>query len=395
MPVLVFHVITRLDYGGSAQNTILTALGHDRTRFTPVVIVGRAGQWNAQGGNQATEDQCRRLDMAGVRWHLVESLTRAISPIDDVRAFGQLVRLFRKERPVIVHTHTSKAGVLGRLAAWLTGVPVIIHTPHGHVFYSHFGRVASWIFLQIERWLARCTTRLIALTEAERDEHVSRGVGRQEQFAVVPSGIDLDRFHRVASPGQRPKDFACPPEAVVVGAVGWLTAVKGHHVLIEAFARLQASHPQLYLVIIGSGELQSELDALAQRLGIAERVRFLGRRDDVADCLAGMDVFVHPSLNEGMGRAIVEAMAGGLPVVASRVGGIPSLIEHRRTGLLVPPGNASALAEAIEELVNRPVWAKALGTAAREQIGERFGIASMVQGVEAVYREALAAAGFS
>src|SRR5206468_3876045 len=198
-------------------------------------------------------------------------------------------------------------------AAWLAGVPVIVHTPHGHVFYGHFGRLVSWLFLQAERLLATCTSRMVALTEAERDEHLERGVGRNDHFAVIPSGIDLEQFKRVAGAvGRRPKGVDCPPDALVAGSVGWLTPIKGHR-----------------------------------------------------------------SLNEGMGRALVEAMAAARPVIATRVGGIPAFVKDRQNGLLVPPGDSTALAAAIAELLSRPDWAKELGAAASQSIGARFGIPAM------------------
>ncbi len=395
-PHKVIHVITRLDRGGSAQNTLLTAIGHEPTRFEPLVVAGHAGQWDDQGGDLATDQSRRRLEVAGVRCLLVPTLTREIHPIKDLAALYALVAILRREKPAIVHTHTSKAGVLGRLAAWLVGVPLVVHTPHGHVFYGHFGRVASWVFLQVERLLALGTTHLIALTEAERDEHLAEGVGRAECFSVVPSGIDLERFRCKAGLfGRRPQGMTYPTDAIVVGSVGWLTEVKGHRFLIEALARLKPQHPKLHVVILGSGRLREEYLALAERLGVGDAVHLLGERQDVPDCLAAMDLFVLPSLNEGMGRALVEAMAAGRPVIASNVGGIPAIVEDRRTGLLVPPADPVSLAAAIDELLRWPDLAKTVGAAASESIGARFGTQAMVRAVEAVYETALAKAGMS
>ena len=394
MPYKVIHMITRLDHGGSAQNTMLTVLGHDRARFNPVVVAGLPGRWDAQGGVQATEENCTRLQREQVEYLVMPTLTREVNPVKDLRALLGLVSMLRRERPAIVHTHTSKAGVLGRLAAWIAGVPVIVHTPHGHVFYGHFGRLASWCFLQIERLLALWTTRMIALTESEREEHLALGVGQAARFAVVPSGIDVDRFHQISSgSGRRPPGFTCPIDAVVVGSVGWLTPVKGHRFLIQAIARLKPAHPRLHLVIVAGGGSSDRLSRLAVELGVDDSVTFLGERSDVPECLAAMHLFVLPSLNEGMGRALVEAMAAGLPVVATRVGGVPAIVEDGRTGLLVPPGDAAALAAAIDELLRRPEWAKELGTAAQQSIGERFGIPAMVQAVEVVYETALSEQG--
>jgi glycosyltransferase involved in cell wall biosynthesis len=383
----VIHVITRLDNGGSAQNTLLTAIRHDRARFEPLVVVGDTGPWNDQGGRRATEDNCRRLEKAGVRWKMIPSLGRSIQPLRDVATFWSLVRLFKREQPQVVHTHTSKAGVLGRLAAWIARVPVVVHTPHGHVFYGHFGRIASWLFLQVERLLALMSTKLIALTEAERDEHLALAVGTSRQFAVVPSGIDLLRFRGVAK--RRPSWFTCPAGTAVVGSVGWFAPVKGHTFLIEALAKVKTRVPNVCLVLVGNGRSLDDLRTLSKRLGLDQTVQFITDCQEVEQCLAGMDLYVQPSLNEGMGRALIEAMAAGLPVIASKVGGIPAIVADRYNGLLVPPGDAEALAAALLTLLTSPQLAHRLGAAASRTVGERFGAGAMVQAIESQYDQAL------
>ncbi len=388
VPRKVVHIITRLDRGGSARNTMLTVLGLNRAQFDPVVITGSAESCEAQGGRAATEENLRRLEKESIRYHVVPSLVRALHPWQDMIALWRLTQLVRHERPAIVHTHTSKAGVLGRLAARAASVPTVVHTPHGHVFYGHFGRTRSWIFLQIERALARVTDRLIALTEAERQEHLERSVGSPERSAVIPSGIDVERFARAREQRVDPESLGCPSGSIVVGSVGWLTDIKGHRVLVEAAAVVRRECPALHVVIVGSGDRQQALDRQARELGIADAVHLLGHREDVERCLAGFDCFVLPSFNEGMGRSLVEAMTAGLPVIASNVGGIPALIDDGRNGLLVPPGDSEALAEAIGRVIRDAAWARQLGQRAAAGIGSRFGAQAMVQAVEAVYREA-------
>lgn len=386
----IIHVITRLDYGGSAVNTMLTVRGHDRGRFAPLVVAGCPGRWDAQGGQAATEEHCRALEKEGIPVLLLPSLVRSISPVDDVRTLWALVGLFRRERPVLVHTHTSKAGVLGRLAAWIARVPVVIHTPHGHVFYGHFGPSKSWVFLQVERLLGLFTDRMIALTDSEREDHLNRHVGKPDRFAVVPSGIDLDWFQAAKVRGKRqPAWFDCPADAMVIGSVGWLTDIKGHRYLLEAVASLKLEFPAIHLVLVGSGDQQDALLRQAQAAGISRAVHLVGHRDDVASCLAGMDVFVLPSLNEGMGRALVEAMAAGLPVIATRVGGVPALIDHGNNGLLVAPGDAQALADALRSYLRQPDLATRVGEAARRSVDARFSSSQMVRAIEALYEETL------
>lgn len=389
-PQKVVHIITRLDRGGSARNTMLTVLGHDRTQYEPVVITGEAGPWDAQGGQTATIENLRQLEKESIRYHVVASLVRHLNFTSDLTALRHLVRLLRQERPQIVHTHTSKAGVLGRLAAWITGTPVIIHTPHGHIFYGHFGAVSSWVFLQIERVLAWITNSLIGLTAAERQEHLERGVGKAHRFAIVPSGIALDRFRHARTNGKiLPEWFGCPPNAYIIGSVGWLTEIKGHRFLVDALALLKNDYANVHLVIIGTGDQHRALMHQSEQAGIRHTIHLLGHREDIEVCLAGFDCFVLPSLNEGMGRALIEAMVAGLPVIASRVGGIPAFIEDGQNGLLVPPGNSSALAGALGRILCDPTWANELGTRARRSIGPGYGIQAMVHAIEATYRDAV------
>lgn len=385
----VVHIITRLDQGGSARNTMLTVLGHDRTQFEPLVVTGQADMWNAQGGLTATIENLMILEKESIHYHMVPSLVRQISPKADLTALWKLIVLLRQEQPSIVHTHTSKAGVLGRLAARITGVPMIVHTPHGHVFYGHFGSIPSWIFAQIERALAWITDELIALTSVEKTEHLERAIGCADRFAVVPSGIDVDRFKEARTAGKvMPEWFDCPADATVIGSVGWLTDIKGHRFLVEAVAHLKQEHPHLHLVIVGSGDQHEELLRQARKAGISQAVHLVGRREDVERALAGMDCFVLPSLNEGMGRALVEAMAAGLPVIASRVGGVPALIENEKNGLLVPPGDSLALAAALRQILSDPIRARTLGQNAMQSIGTGYGVPAMVRAIESIYREA-------
>jgi glycosyltransferase involved in cell wall biosynthesis len=385
----VLHVITRLDWGGSAENTVLTAIGQASAGRRVTVAFGSTAGASEHGGPDAVAANVRRLSAAGVATVEIPMLVRSVHPFLDLAALSSLVRLIRRERPDIVHTHTSKAGIVGRLAARFAHAPAVVHTPHGHVYYGHFGRVRSDLFLLLERLFARWTDRFIALTEAERDEHVARRVGQAGRFAVVPSGIDLARYRQARALPKRPERFDCPSDAVIVGSVGWLTFVKGHHILIEALARLRAAHPAVHVVLVGTGDRRGALQALAERHAVAERVHFLGHRHDIPDCLASMDVFVLPSLNEGMGRALVEAMAAGRPVIASRVGGIPAVITHQKTGLLVPVGDAPALAAAIASLLASPHRMKDLAAAGADTIDERFGIDGMVRRIDDVYREAM------
>lgn len=381
----VMHIITRLDRGGSARNTFLTVVGHDRTRFRVALVYGRTEAQSAEEAALAEKDM-EQLRQGGVTPFEVPALVREISPLQDARATLALWRLLRKERPALVHTHTSKAGALGRIAAWLARVPVVIHTPHGHVFYGYYGPALSGLLRLIERLLARVTDRIVTLTERGSEEHVRLGIAGVDKFVTIPSGIMLSVFRSVrVDPAAKRKELGLPPEGPVVGTVGRLVPIKGHVWLIRAVPQVVAEFPSACFVFVGDGPLRDELRQLGDTLGITSHLMFLGTRQDVPDCLAAFNLFAFPSLNEGMGRALIEAMAVGLPVVATCVGGIPDVVADSTNGLLVPPRDEKALAAAILKLLRDRRRMAAFGEAAKKSVGERFDAESMVREIERLY----------
>jgi glycosyltransferase involved in cell wall biosynthesis len=386
----VVHIITRLDMGGSAQNTLLTALHHDFPHHNVWLIKGstlESAMTNAE--TKLVEDQLETAKKQGIEIIDVPSLVRRISPINDVRALVALFRHIRKIEPHIVHTHTSKAGILGRLAAWLARVPIVIHTPHGHVFYGHFDRSLSRIFLQMEKLLGKITHHQIALTPEEGNDYVNLGVAKSNNISVIHSGVDLNCFKRgktESNPGR--DELTIPPDSLVVGYVGWLTPIKGVTYLLDAMAEVVQRHPNSLLMLVGKGDEKGEeevkLSKQVENLGIVDNVRFLGWRPDVNEIMGCFDIFVLPSLNEGMGRVLVEAMSAGLPIVASRVGGIPDLVEHGENGLLVPPANAGALERAISDLLSDKARRKRMGETGKRMC-RPYSVEAMVDKIDDLY----------
>jgi glycosyltransferase involved in cell wall biosynthesis len=376
--VRILHVITRLERGGSATNTLLT-MARLPPFFRQSLIYGRTGEFPP-----STLELRGKVEMVEVPW-----LVRDPSPLKDVAALFTIYRFLRQRRVHLVHTHTSKAGILGRVAARLAGVPRLVHTPHGHIFTGYAGRRLTAFFILLERWAATFTDRIIGLTEQEVRDHLDRKIGRPGQFVSIASGVELGQFETAQGEARAVKaSLGLPPGARLIGSVGRLEPVKGHGYLLEAFGTLAARFPELYLALVGEGELLPELRSHARRLGLAHRILFLGWRDDVPALLHTFDLFVLPSLNEGMGRALVEAMAAGLPIVASRAGGIHEVLEDGEAGLLVETGSASALAQGIETLLLDPALGSRLGKAARER-ASRYSLEAMLEKLEALYRELL------
>jgi len=383
----VVHIITRLDHGGSARETLQTVLGHDRGRFRVSIAFGRPETTTADDAALLKAD-LQQLGQADVSVFQVPPLVREINPVLDAWATVALWRLLRRVRPEVVHTHTSKAGVVGRFAAWLARVPVVIHTPHGHIFYGYYGTVTSAIIRLLERLLAKITDRIVTLTDRGAQEHVQYKIAGAEKFATIHSGIDLIHFRSVqVNPAVKRKELGLPPEGPIIGTLGRLVPIKGQEWLLKAAPRVLAEFPQACFVIIGDGPMLGELRQLTSQLGIGLRVVFLGAREDVPECLAALDLFVLPSLNEGMGRALLEAMAVGCPVVATCVGGIPDIVADGATGLLVPPRDDRALAEAILTLLRDRSRRAAYGEAARRHVDGRFDVKTMVRSIEWLYDE--------
>jgi len=387
--IKIIHIITRMDKGGSAQNTLLTCLALSG-RYEQVLVHGLSLE------SQMTERERRSIDSAikeaekkGVKPIPIPSLVRRIDPARDLSTFFSLRRLVIREKPAIVHTHTSKAGILGRCAAKLAGVPTIVHTPHGHVFYGHFGPLASRSFLLVEKLLAFITDRMIALTESEREDYITFAVSNPNKIITIHSGVEVDHYMNVeVNVEEKKKTLGLDPKVLVVGTVGWLLPIKGPMYLLRAMERVWLSHPEIQLVFVGKGDLENELRKKASQIGVNKRVKFLGWRDDIPEIMHILDVFVLPSLNEGMGRVLIEAMAAGRPIIASNVGGIPDLVIQGENGLLVPAKDIKALAEGIEYLLENQSERIEMGEKGRK-MATNYGVNSMVEKIDRLYLELL------
>ena len=330
--VRVARVIARLNIGGPAQHVIHLSAGLSRDRFESVLLSGREGPF--EGDMRAL---AARL---GVQPIAVPGLGRRLSPIDDLRSLVFLTRFFRHFRPHIVHTHTAKAGTIGRLAARLSAVPITVHTYHGHVFHGYFSTPMATLFLAIERRLARSTSRLVTVSEAVKRDLERYRVGRPGQITVLLPGVDLDRFLR-SDPrrGEFRRELGVDDRRPLVGIVGRVVPIKRHEDFMAASALVAARSPDALFLVIGDGDRRKALETLTRRWGLAQRVRFMGWRHDLDRIYADLDVVVVTSANEGSPVSLIEAMAAARPVVATAVGGVQDLVDHDVNGLLTPAGD--------------------------------------------------------
>ncbi|MFO7975109.1 MAG: glycosyltransferase family 4 protein [Candidatus Hydrogenedentota bacterium] len=372
----VGHVITRLCVGGAQENTFHTVRLANRDRFDVDLVSGPT-----EGSEGSIELEVEKADIEIVR---IPHLVRPVAPQKDWRAFKELTALFRERNYDIIHTHTSKAGLLGRLAARRAGVPALVHTPHGHVFDGYFSKPVTRIFIACERYAARRTDRLIALTQRGLEDHVEHRVGHRDQWSVIFSGIDFSPFKeaRLRRKGTR-SALGVGPDDVLIGGVGRLEHVKGFTYFVEAAKAIAPVLPQTRFIHAGDGSLGPALRKQARTLG--ERFVFLGLRGDIPELMAALDIFVLPSLNEGMGRVLLEAAAAGVPAVASHVGGVSEVVHEGETGYLVPPTEPRAIAEKVLLLARDAKLRKRMGGKATKRVVPHYELEKMVERIEALY----------
>jgi len=387
--IRVIHVITRFDKGGSAENTFLTVQGLDKDKYEVILIQGLAEE-SCMGTEEAAavKRNLTEAENSGVRIITIPELVRSIQPLNDLKALFGLIHIFKSEKPLIVHTHTSKAGILGRWAAFFANIKIIVHTPHGHVFWGYFNKWKTTCFILLERLTASITDKIIVLTEQEKQDHLRFRIAPEGKFRVIHSGVDLAAFSDalIKAPAMREK-LGIPPEACVVGTAGRLTPIKGHKYLLEAAAVISPRNTDVFFVFLGDGELAPELRQMASSLGI-KKVMFLGWREEVAEVMSTFDIFVLPSLNEGMGKVLVEAMALGKPIVASDVGGIPDLVTHNYNGLLAPPADVEGLIKNINDLLDDSTKRMEMGDRGKI-IATDYSAEKMIDKIDRLYDETI------
>ncbi len=389
--IKVLHIITRFDKGGSAQNTFLTLLGQKKQNFQPCLVSGLSLESEMKYEEIRTQEKdIQRLETEDIKFIQCPSLVRRINIIKDLKAFFDIWRIIKKNKPLIVHTHTSKAGLLSRLAAKLARIPIIIHTPHGHVFFGYFGPFKTKIFIILEKLASRITDKIVTLTNREKEDHVVFRIASEDKFAVISSGIELNKFKKFPLNENRnfKRELGIPENSLIIGTVGRLEPVKGPEVLIETAKYIVSKYPETIFIFAGDGYLKQSLEKKASDLGLKKNMSFLGWRNDIAKIISVYDVFVLPSLNEGMGRVLVEAMALAKPIVASNIGGIPDLVTHGKNGFLVPPKNPKELAKYIQILLEDEEKREKMGLAGKE-MALNFSARNMVEKIAKLYEELL------
>ena len=379
----ILRVIARLNMGGPALHVAYLTAGLRERGYDTTLVAGTLAR-----GEDSMAFVAEGLD---VRVVSIPELGREISPVRDLLATIRLAALIRRERPQILHTHTAKAGTVGRVAAILAGrarPPIVVHTFHGHVLYGYFGPLRSRFFRLLEQWLARHTTTLVAVSPQVRDDLVALGVAPPEKFVVVRLGIELDE--RVSTNGDGREEtrryLGIPPDRFAVGWVGRMTPVKRTDDVLEGFKRLRERGVSATLCLVGDGPDRPMLERRAHELGIMRDTLFLGYQEDVAPLYAAFDALVLPSSNEGTPVSVIEALAAGTPVVATRVGGVPDVVRDGEDGFLVEPGASDDLADRLAELARDEDLRERFGAAGRARVLPRYAVDRLVDDVDRLYR---------
>jgi|CXWL01.1.fsa_nt_gi glycosyltransferase involved in cell wall biosynthesis len=379
MRVKIVHLVTRLDLGGAQQNTLHTASRLNPKRFDVVLACGRGGILDAEA-----------LAAPGLRTVFVDSLRREISPFHDFLALLEIAKLLIAEKPALLHTHSSKAGILGRLAAALAGVPVVVHTYHGFGFHDRQSSVVRSLYVALERLCARLTDALIFVSRANIDYAVAHGLVKTQDAVLIRSGVALARLPAIVDAAKLKTSAGIGMHKQLVVSVGNLKPQKNAADFVAAAASVVAELPEARFVFIGDGPQKTALQARVFTLGLEGKVLFLGWRRDTAQWLAAADIFVMTSLWEGLPRALVEAMKSGLPSVCYATDGVVDLLKDGENGFLIRPGDHAALAAQVKRLLKDEPLRRKLGTAASASIGPEFDIDEMVRAQETLYERLLA-----
>ena len=325
----------------------------------------------------------------GITVRPIKNFISEMSLFKDLHALWQVYRLLRRSKYDLIHTHNSKGGFIGRLAAKLAGGPPVIHGVHGFAFHENESWIRRTLFFALEKMARNWSARIICISQPLVDLWVQRRLAPREKIRMIYSGIDIGEFGNVGSRNKIRKELGLKPGQIAVGQVSKLWEGKGHEDIINACPRIFSEIPDLKVFFIGDGPIRSRLEKMVYKNGLQERVVFLGHCNNIAEITSALDIAVLASHFEGMGRVILEAMAAGIPVVATRVGGIPDLIADQETGFLVEPHNPGQLAEAILRLASDPDLRREMGNAGKKSVDERFNVDTMIEQIDRLYQEVL------
>ncbi|XHC25725.1 MAG: glycosyltransferase family 4 protein [Phycisphaerales bacterium] len=396
MGLRILHISTRLILGGSQENVVLSCEG--QTERGHEVHLAYGPIYGPEGSMLDRVTAWRSSEGQAIETHEVPDMVRELSPIRDRRCLKQLTALIREFEPDIVHTHSSKAGILGRMAAWKAGGRDgklgVVHTIHGPPFHRYEKTWRNVLYVASERIAAKRCHAIISVCDAMTQQFRAAGIGRPEQYTTVRSGIETGPYLAPISDEERATQheaLGLSPDDFVVGTVSRISDLKGHADLVQALTPLMREHPQIKLLWVGDGWLRDSLEASLNDLGLRDRVVITGMvaPEDVPGLMKLMDVLAHPSYREGLPRAVVQGMLSGLAVIATDVDGTPEVCIDGETGLSYSPGDTGALRKHLRRLVHDESLRRGLGDRARSHCADAYSAQRMVDETEKVYARVL------
>jgi len=381
----ISHVITRLVVGGAQENTLTTVKGLQRVPGLTLFLV--AGPTRGAEGTLLPE-----VKAAHINFQLVPNLVRPVHPAKDLLALHCLTRIFREQRPHIVHTHSGKAGILGRLAAAKAAVPIIIHHIHGPSFGPFQGTAANWLFRNAEQYAARVTSHFVCSADAMTRLYLSAGIGSPDCYTRVFSGFDLRPFLEAKNDPRLRQELGLPTDAFVIGKLARIAPLKGHEDLLRATLPLLDKHPKLRLLFVGDGSLRKAIESSAASLGLRSKVVFAGlvSPQAVPDYIGIMDCLTHLSYREALSRALPQALAAAKPVVAYDFDGADEVCLDGDTGFLVRTGDLETVGNRLDQLASDPQLCRRLGGNGQSYVRNHFSAEQLVDSLLTLYRQLLA-----
>ncbi len=378
--VRVLHVITRLIRGGADENTVYTVEMMDPERYETDLLAGYGSEVSGFS------------DVVRNRTTIMRDLVRAPHAIRDFVALYKMIRLMRNGRYDIVHTHTAKAGFLGRIAARLAGVPHVVHTLHGVTFHDHIHPVVRRLYVWLEKIAAPFCDVMISVGEDVKRKYIAEAIGRRDQYVTIPSGMNTQPFREArenpdVSRDPRRREHGFSDDDLVVGMVSRLESRKGYRYLFEAIERLAPQHPNLKVLVVGEGNQRAELEAMAVSKGLAGRIVFAGYRADVAETIAVFDVAVLTSLWEGLPRVLVQYSLLEKPIVTFEVEGSREIVEDGANGFVVGLKDVDALVDRLDRVLSDPVMREEFGRISRRRVEGRWDVELMVDRITHVYED--------
>ena len=371
--IKIIHVITHLPIGGAQDNTLYTVELLDKEKYDISLCCNLDGELVERAEN-----------IRGIKIFDIPFLCREVNPYKDIKAFILLYKLFKKENYTIIHTHSSKAGLLGRFAAMLNKTPVIIHTIHGFAFNDFMNVFKKSFFINVEKLLAKWTNVLITVSNLNKKKIIDLNIAKETKLKNIYSGIDLKLFTNKNNIEFR-KELNLKSHHILLGSVGRLSFQKDPITMINAFDIVAKRFSNAHLVLVGDGELRSIIVDRIDQLHLNDRVHLTGNKNNPWKIYHSLDLFIMSSIYEGLGRSITEALSCGVPVVCTSVEGVPEIVRDNKTGILVPPKDASALAEGVIKSLNNMEAAKKMASKGRKFVNDNFDVNKMVGDIDALY----------